>query len=130
MFSNNSLQAAQKKEYLSKPIVIMLALLWFVSVVLIIGMLNDWGTSNNSDKKGNKLSLDNMLLSFGELEAGKRTTFINLQLKDIMQDNNTSENTDIGIHKRKEIYDRILERKIRNDEPGGKQNFSIKPVPQ
>ena len=126
----NSLQAAQKKEYLSKPIVIMLVVLWFVSAILIIGMLNDWGTGMSSDKKGNKLSLDNMLLSFGELEAGKKTTFINLQLKDITQDDNTGNNTDVTIHKRKEIYDRILEGKIKNEESAGKQNFSIKPVPQ
>ena len=130
MFSKNVLQVVQKKEYLPKPIAIMLVILWLVSVVLIIGMVNDWGIEISNEQKGNTLSLDNMLLSIGELEAGKKTTFINLQLKEIVQDDNAGNNADMIIYKRKEIYDRILERKIKNEAAAAKQNFSIKPVPQ
>jgi hypothetical protein len=106
----------------------MLIVLWLVSIVLIIGMLyNWWAAEKSKEKEEAKLSLDKMLLSFGELEAGKNTTFINLQLKDAMQDNNADSN----IHKRKELYNRILERKIEAQENEEKENgFSIKPVPQ
>lgn len=128
MLSKISYQPLHKKEYLSKSIITMLIVLWLVSIVLIIGMLyNWWAAEKSKEKEEAKLSLDKMLLSFGELEAGKNTTFINLQLKDAMQDNNADSN----IHKRKELYNRILERKIEAQENEEKENgFSIKPVPQ
>jgi hypothetical protein len=110
----------------------MLIVLWSVSIVLIIGMLNDWGTDAKSNgKEDTQLSLDKMLLSFGELEAEKNTTFINLQLKDAIQDDKVGGNEEATIHKRKELYNKILERKIEAQENEEKEDgFSIKPVPQ
>ncbi|MFT3902221.1 MAG: hypothetical protein QM727_03570 [Niabella sp.] len=128
-----------------KTMKLLLRILWGFAIIVMVTMIVFWAGSEMFSRKNDdsaQVSIDALLITAGEL--GKNTVLANPNLgntwlaTDEQRTQTNEDSTSISSliqqpEKRKEVYNKIAEQKIKNssktsDKPSA--GFYIKPVPQ
>jgi len=122
--------------YTKKALLSQLSL-WIGALALCGAMLYYWHNygsekrnSDNQEIEAENISVDQLLLTSGDLELGNTVNLININLN---KNNNPISNSSSPIQtkpQRSQKYSRILEYKIKKIAPKEANGFTIKPIPQ
>jgi hypothetical protein len=113
-----------------------LILLWCSTVLLVAYMTFHWVNSaddigrNSRNLSIKDLFVDEMLLSFKDLQFEKSTSLINLKLNRKFNEDTSAYRVLIIPQDRNRVYYKILEQKLNSANSNPSNGFSIKPVPQ